>query len=62
MDVLPVTLLLPVPQDLPPVPLHWPEDTHVQGLHEVGGVFRQEADADVVLLTELQDVRRQVGS
>jgi hypothetical protein len=62
VDVLAVTLLLPVPEDLSLEPLHRLEDTHVKGLHEAGGVFRQEAEADVVLMKELQDVRRQVGS
>jgi len=61
VKALAAAVLLPVPEDLPPVPLHGGEHANVQGLHEVGGVFRQEAEPDVVLLAQLQDFRRQVG-
>jgi hypothetical protein len=35
-------LFLPVRDDVAPALLHPPEDCHVQGLHEVGRIFRQE--------------------
>ena len=42
VDALLKALSLPVRDDVAPALLHPPEDRHVQGLHEVGRIFRQE--------------------
>ncbi len=55
------TLLLPPGQDLPPPPLHWPEHGHVQRLQEVGGVFREESEPDIMLFAQLDNDGGEVG-
>lgn len=51
----PLALVLPVAEVHPPLPLHGPEDRHIQRLQEVGRVLRQKDKPDVPVLAELDD-------
>jgi len=59
---LPVALLLPAADDLPPLLLEGPEDTLVQWLHKVCRIFWQEDEPYVELLTLGEHERGQMRS